>query len=84
MVPESDLEMVKSELKNHINLTLDEPGCILFKVTQNDSDPCRFDVYEEFKDKASFELHQARVKASHWGEVSVNVERHYIVSDADD
>lgn len=77
VVPESDLAAVQEELKNHIQLTLEEPGCIVFKVTQHEINPCRFDVYEEFKDKASFEAHQARVRASCWGEVSVNVERHY-------
>ena len=77
IVPETDLCAVQEELKNHKKLTLEEPGCIEFKVTQNESNPLRFDVYEEFKDKLSFDLHQARVRASRWGEVSVNVERHY-------
>ncbi|BEU05319.1 hypothetical protein OAG1_41190 [Agarivorans sp. OAG1] len=39
--------------------------------------PRRFGVFEEFRDKSAFEHHQARVKASHWGKVTVNVERHY-------
>jgi quinol monooxygenase YgiN len=77
VVPESDLCAVQEELKNHIKFTLEEPGCIVFDVTQSESNPCHFDVYEEFKDKVSFEIHQARVKASCWGKVSVNVERHY-------
>ena len=67
VVPESDLCAVKEELVNHIKLTLEEPGCIVFEVTQSESNPCQFDVYEEFKDKASFESHQRRVKASCWG-----------------
>ncbi|MBJ7550891.1 hypothetical protein [Marinomonas ostreistagni] len=47
---------------------------MLFKNPEN---PLGFDVYEVFADKESFELHQQRVKASNWGKVTVNVERHY-------
>jgi quinol monooxygenase YgiN len=51
---------------------------MLFKNPEN---PLGFDVYEEFADKESFELHQQRLKASHWGKVTVNVERYYEVSE---
>ena len=77
VVPEEKLCMIQEELKNHTKLTLEEPGCIIFEVIQSERNPLRFEVYEEFKDKASFELHQARVKTSRWGEITVNVERHY-------
>ena len=77
LVPESDLDAVKSELVIHTKLTLEEPGCIVFDVTQSKSNPCRFDVYEEFVDKHAFEQHQKRVNSSDWGNVSANVERHY-------
>tara|TARA_R110001592_G_scaffold346310_1_gene638820 strand:- start:2105 stop:2428 length:324 start_codon:yes stop_codon:yes gene_type:complete len=77
VVPETNLEDVQQELVNHIKLTLEESGCLVLQVTQCDNNPNRFDVYEEFTDKASFEAHQARVKSSNWGKVSVNVERHY-------
>ncbi|ENO1832311.1 antibiotic biosynthesis monooxygenase [Vibrio vulnificus] len=77
LVPESELEVVKSELVTHKRLTLEESGCITFSVTENSNNPLRFDVYEKFKDKSAFEYHQKRVKASHWGKVTVNVERHY-------
>ncbi|MCR9632218.1 antibiotic biosynthesis monooxygenase [Vibrio antiquarius] len=77
LVPESELELVKNELVNHKRLTLEEIGCITFSVIQNSENALRFDVYEEFTDKVAFEQHQKRVKASHWGKVTVNVERHY-------
>ncbi|ENM3807577.1 MULTISPECIES: putative quinol monooxygenase [Vibrio] len=77
LVPESDLELVKNELVNHKRLTLEEIGCITFSVTENSENPLRFDVYEEFTDKAAFDHHQKRVKASNWGKVTVNVERYY-------
>ncbi|ATB69391.1 hypothetical protein SJPD1_1281 [Sulfurospirillum diekertiae] len=77
LVPEAELKFVKSELVNHKRLTLEEPGCLTFSVTENFENPLRFDVYEEFTDKVAFEHHQKRVKASHWGKVTGNVERHY-------
>ncbi|WP_217514480.1 putative quinol monooxygenase [Vibrio metschnikovii] len=77
LVPESDLELVKNELVNHKRLTLEEIGCITFSVTENSENPLPFDVYEEFTDKAAFEHHQKRVKASNWGKVTVNAERYY-------
>ncbi|MEP3348619.1 MAG: antibiotic biosynthesis monooxygenase [Marinomonas sp.] len=83
-VPREDLEAVESELPNHIALTHQEAGCITFTVTQNTDNPYRFDVYEEFTDKASFEKHQARVKASYWGEVTQKVERFYTISESEE
>ncbi|MFM5384476.1 putative quinol monooxygenase [Aeromonas veronii] len=65
---------------NHIQLTRAETGCLIFKVTQDPLNPCRFDVYEEFVDQAAFQAHQARVKSSRWRKITVNVERHYTVT----
>ncbi|MBE8733757.1 putative quinol monooxygenase [Aeromonas veronii] len=80
IVPSNDLALVKDELDNHIQLTRSETGCLIFKVTQDPLNPCRFDVYEEFVDEAAFQAHQARVKSSRWGKITVNVERHYTVT----
>lgn len=68
------------ELDNHIQLTRQEHGCLQFEVTQSRLNPCRFEVCETFRDPTAFAAHQARVKASHWGEITVNVERHYTVT----
>ncbi|MFM5697156.1 putative quinol monooxygenase [Aeromonas veronii] len=76
----NDLTAVKNELDNHIQLTRSETGCLIFKVNQDPLNPCRFDVYEEFVDEAAFQAHQARVKSSRWGKITVNVERHYTVT----
>ncbi|PKQ74359.1 putative quinol monooxygenase [Aeromonas sobria] len=80
IVPLSDLAVVHDELDNHIFLTHSEAGCLIFEVTQDNINPCRFDVYEEFVDQAAFQAHQARVKSSRWGKITVNVERHYTVT----
>ncbi|EKF9792900.1 antibiotic biosynthesis monooxygenase [Vibrio cholerae] len=80
IVPQAELTAVISELENHIRLTRLEDGCLIFEVTQNEENPCRFDVYEEFRDQTAFDRHQLRVKSSTWGKVFVNVERNYEVT----
>lgn len=77
IVPENELSAVKKELVNHIALTQQEAGCLIFEVVQDQNHPQRFDVYEEFVDQEAFDKHQNRVKNSHWGKVAANVERHY-------
>lgn len=77
VVPESDLESVKNELVNHINLTREEPGCIEFIVNHDKNNSHRFNVYEEFSSQEAFVYHQQRVKNSCWGKVAKNVSRHY-------
>lgn len=81
IVPEIDLEQIVSELPNHCTLTLQEPGCLKFSVTQDKHNPLRFDVFEEFIDASAFETHQRRVKASQWGIISKNAKRHYSVTE---
>jgi autoinducer 2-degrading protein len=53
---------------------------LVFTVTRDAKNLHRFDVYEEFTDKAAFEKHQARVQASQWGQKTKNVERFYTVT----
>ncbi|MGP0171632.1 putative quinol monooxygenase [Pseudomonas sp. NCHU5208] len=79
LVPEKDLQEVRRELINHRRLTLEESGCISFTVTESVENPLRFDVFEEFVDRQAFDFHQARVRASRWGQVTVDVARHYEV-----
>ncbi|WP_332874013.1 putative quinol monooxygenase [Amphritea pacifica] len=78
-VPESDLDAVIRELMHHQQLTLSEPGCLRFEVTQCQTDPCRFDVFEEFSDSDSFQAHQVRTRSSYWAQVTANAERNYQV-----
>lgn len=79
IVPPEELEVVVEALKHHTRLTLLEPGCLTFQITQCHSQLNRFELYEEFVDRQAFEEHQARAQASPWGEISANVERHYQV-----
>jgi len=72
-----DLPAIEAELPKHIELTRQEPGCLVFEVSQDVKTPNRFNVYEEFVDRDSFDAHQVRVKASRWGVVSARLEKHY-------
>ena len=83
VIPDSDLEVVKSELLIHKKLTLKEAGCLIFTVTSDEVNPHKFSVYEEFIDQTAFDNHQTRVKSSKWGEVTKNVERHYQISNGE-
>lgn len=80
LVADSELEIVKNELVTHKRLTLEESGCLKFEVTATESNPNKFNVYEEFVNQAGFDNHQARVKLSKWGQVTKNVERHYKIT----
>ena len=79
VVPEEELNLVSQALEKHVELTKQESGCLVFNVYQRSHSPCYFDVYEEFSSNTAFEHHQRRVKASEWGRVTSNVERHYEV-----
>ena len=78
-VPEADLQQVLAALPEHVKLTKAEIGCKHFSVEQRKDDPYVFDVDEAFVDAEAFRLHQERVAESHWGRVTVNVQRHYQV-----
>jgi len=80
IVPDTDLAIVKSELPIHEKLTKQESGCLIFKVLQDQNDPSKFNVYEEFIDKNAFDSHQLRVKHSNWGNVTKNVKRFYQIT----
>jgi len=81
IVLDSDIADVKMELINHIALTRQESGCLVFKVSQDIENLNRFNVYEEFTDRNSFANHQDRVRQSTWGAITTNVERHYEITD---
>ena len=56
-----------------------EAGCLIFNVELDSNDECRFNVYEEFANKKSFESHQERVQSSEWGRITKNVKRSYSI-----
>lgn len=82
-VPAARLDAIRAALVEHIRLTRAEPGCLRFEVTQDPQQAGRFQVSEAFVDSAAFEAHQARVKASHWGQVSAGLPRSYEITGLD-
>ncbi len=78
----AELETIKNNLDDHIRATLNEDGCLEFTVEQDSCDECVFNVFETFTDRAAFDAHQKRVKASEWGAITKNVERFYEVEEA--
>lgn len=76
-VPADRLASIEAALAEHKALTRAEPGCISFSVDPCDQVAGRFLVSELFRDRASFEAHQARVKASDWGRISAGIPRIY-------
>ena len=79
IVPEGEIDILKPAIAEHIKFTLAEPGCLEFSLTQSKDEPLKYSLYEEFVDRAAFELHQTRTKASKWANLSKNVERHFSI-----
>lgn len=76
-----DVELVLGALPDHIRKTRAEPGCIAFSVSQSDEDPCRFDVAEIFANRAAFEAHQTRTRASDWFAQTGHIKREYQITE---
>lgn len=80
LVPDNDLMIVLAELPTHIEVTRQEPGCLLFKVQQDPTNKNKFSVYEEFTNQLAFENHQQRVKESRWGQITKTMQRSYTIT----
>ncbi|MFT3689344.1 putative quinol monooxygenase [Paenirhodobacter sp.] len=76
---EADIETLRTHLPEHIRLTTAEPGCISFNVFQSDN-PLIWHVEECFCDKAAFEFHQQRNRASTWWASTADIPRDYEIS----
>ena len=73
-----EARLVAKHLPKHVALTRDEPGCIMFEVTQT-ANPLFWNVEEHFEDEAVFKAHQDRVTDSEWGRMTAGIERRYTV-----
>jgi quinol monooxygenase YgiN len=71
-----DVQLVESHLPDHIRLTRAEPGCISFEVSQTE-DPLIWRVEELFVDRAAFDFHQHRTRASKWFVATSAIPRDY-------
>lgn len=62
---EAEAEAVRAHREEHMRLTRAEPGCLTFDIAPTD-DPLVWEVMESFRDRASFDAHQARTRDSAW------------------
>jgi quinol monooxygenase YgiN len=75
-----DAELVQKLLPAHIRLSRAEPGCLSFNVVQT-ADPLVWRLDETFRDRAAFEAHQARTRASDWYRATAHLKRDYQISE---
>ena len=72
---------VAHHLPEHTRLSRAEAGCIRFDVRQTD-DPLIWQVDETFTDRAAFDAHQQRTRASVWWAATADIRREFTVSDS--
>jgi len=63
---QQELATFSEVVSEHINLTRAEPGCIEFDIKQDAPGSCTFLIAERFTNRAAFESHTARTRASDW------------------
>ncbi|MEZ5751066.1 MAG: antibiotic biosynthesis monooxygenase [Paracoccaceae bacterium] len=76
---EAQAAIVRAHLSEHIRLTHAEPGCERFEVEPES--PLVWSVRERFSDRAAFDAHQSRVKASAWGQATQGIPREYQITE---
>lgn len=65
-----------SLLPDHLRLSRAEPGCLRFEMWQ-DEDPMIWHLSELFTSPGAFAAHQARTRASEWGQGSAGMGRDF-------
>jgi quinol monooxygenase YgiN len=83
-VPQERWDSVLNALPEHIALTHAEIGCISFEVTPSSDVKNRLMVAEVFQDRASFDAHQKRTKASPWFETTQGIPRSYEITEVEE
>jgi quinol monooxygenase YgiN len=78
---EAEAARVRQFLPDHINLSRAEPGCLSFNVDPTD-DALVWRLDESFADRAAFEAHQSRTRASAWFEATATLKRDFRVTEA--
>ena len=68
----AEMMVVLNHAPAHINASRAEPGCRMFNLRQTD-DPLVFAFAGLFTDEAAYRAHQARSRASDWGDATKNI-----------
>jgi quinol monooxygenase YgiN len=71
-----EADLVRTYLPEHIRLSREEPGCLSFNVYPTD-DPLVWRLDESFTDRAAFEAHQTRTRASAWYKATAHLKRDF-------
>ena len=74
-----EAETVRAALPEHIRLSRAEPGCIAFDVSE--TAPGVFTVAERFADRAAFDAHQTRTRASAWWQATGHMPRSFTLAE---
>jgi quinol monooxygenase YgiN len=74
---------VLAHVAEHTRLTRLEPACLSFDIAETE-DPLTFEVMEAFRDKAGFDAHQARTRASPWFAATRDILRDFRVEEVGD
>jgi quinol monooxygenase YgiN len=77
---EAQADTVRAYLPEHIRRSRDEPGCLSFNVDPT-ADPLVWRLDESFVDRAAFEVHQTRTRASAWFRATADLTRNFTVSE---
>jgi quinol monooxygenase YgiN len=77
-----EVAAIRRHRAEHVRLTRAEPGCIAFEIAETD-DPLIWRVEERFRDRAAFEAHQRRTRASPWWEATQTIARDFEMSETD-
>lgn len=80
---EEERSAVISHIAEHIRLSRAEIACLSFDITETD-DPLVFEVMESFRDRAGFEAHQVRTRASNWFAATRHILRDFRVEEIGD
>ncbi|KMK66888.1 putative quinol monooxygenase [Puniceibacterium sp. IMCC21224] len=77
--PDEDIAVVRAALPDHIRLTRAEPGCLSFDIIE--TVPGTYKVDEIFANRAAFEAHQTRTRASDWYRITGQMARDFAVTE---
>jgi quinol monooxygenase YgiN len=76
----AEVDIVRRHLPTHITLSRAEPGCLTFNVDPTE-DPLVWRLDESFTDRAAFDAHQVRTRASDWFRATAHLARDFHVQE---
>ena len=75
----AEIGMFLAAAAKHIRLSRAEPGCTEFEISQSTDDRCTFLFSERFENRAAFEAHTTRTRASAWWGTTKHMPRDRVI-----